>query len=165
MGSVLVLQKDLSPSISWMPGLVPRLDNVLEVLHMTPCTPALGNVPSHMAPGPPPSRSALRHSPRSSGTVPSLRSREENTGPLTCPTLTQTRPCASFPPAASTSRWHRWVRPGLTWHWPGVRGGGAWQGFHPQHLEPHKSLSSCDSPQSQAWMTFSVPGNLDWSCN
>ena len=59
------------------------------------------------------------------------------------------------------STWSSWP----TWHWPGVRGGGAWRGFHPQDLEPHKSLSSSDSPQSQAWMTFSVPGNLDSSCN
>ena len=111
MGSVLVLQKDLSPSISRMPGLVPQLDNVLEVLHMTPCTPALGNVPSRTARGSAPSHSALRHSPRSCGTGPSLRSRED-TGALTCRALTQTPPCASFPAAASTSWWHPWVPPG-----------------------------------------------------
>ena len=111
MGSVLVLQKDLSPSISRMPGLVPQLDNVLEVLHMTPCTPALGNVPSRTARSSAPSHSALRHSPRSSGTGPSLRSRED-TGALTCRALTQTPPCASFPAAASTSWWHPWVPPG-----------------------------------------------------
>lgn len=159
MGPVLVLQNNLSPSISRMPGLVPQPDDVLEVLHMTPCTPALGHIPSHMARGSAPSCSKTLASLMWHRAITEEQGGEHRTADMSC---TDTDEILGFLPTSSFhllmmsmgSTWSSWS----TQRWPGVRGGGAWRGFHPQDLEPYKSLFSSDPPQSQAWMTFSIPG-------
>ena len=132
MGSVLVLQNNLSPSISRMPGLVPQPDDVLEVLHTTPCTPALGHIPSHMACGSAPSCSKTLASLMWHCAITEEQGGEHRTTDMSC---TDTDENLGFLPTSSFhllmtsmgSTWSSWS----TQRWPGVRGRGAWRGFHP----------------------------------
>lgn len=142
-GFVLVLQKDLvhhQLPDAWV-GTQPA--NVSEVLHMTPCTLNCQRPPH----GPWHSLSScfcLRHSACQSKSTHSLRSREENTGPLTRPALTDRPPrlpSHQQPPPPMT----RWVRPWSswpTWHWPGVRGGGCLGGDFILSTSSHKPSPS-----------------------